>query len=428
MAQRRTSGGGDFFRRWAGIGLLGLACAAPPARGQANAATPPAFSLGGDVRSLFSVLHDFPNPNLDWEGESGVSSDSILRLIGEGRVQDDWSYEIHGAQRLHGDTFKGKQVVGNLGWGESLQATSRYRLTDEDWNWEISDDVSTDLALDRVNLKAALSMADLTVGRQAVNFNQAYFWNPLDVFAPFGALQFDRDYKAGVDAARVDVPLGRTGGLNLVGAVGRETEADEVSWDGSAVLARAFANGLDWDWALQGGKICGGYMAGAGASGEAGPVAVRGEAAYFASSDPAGFSPVGLTNHVEAVLGAGRRLTDALHVEMEYFFNGAGEAEQLNAALPRVVAGTSRQLGRHFLGTAARYEFHPRLDGSMMWIWSLTDGSSALQPGLAFSATENCDLWLGALVGVGPGLDGTTVESEFGAYPEIVYLELKLYF
>lgn len=427
MANLESSGGLFPGRRiavrWvaalAGAGLVGLR--------PAPAAAQPSFALDGNVRSLFSALNDYPNPNLAWELEDGVSSDTILRLIGEGQLRDGWTYELHGAQRVQFETLEGERA-GRLGWGEPVQATGRYRATREDWMWAEHEDGSAELSLDRLNLKVALSKADILLGRQAVNFNQAFFWNPLDVFAPFGPLQFDRDYKTGVDAARVDVPLGRLGGLNLIGALGRETELDDMSWEGSALLARAFANWQDWDWALQGGKICGGYMVGGGASGDLGPLALRGEAAHFAPEERNGFSPIGLTDHAEVVLGAGRRFADSLDVETEYFFNGAGESEHLNAALPRLAAGTSRQMGRHFLGTAVRYEIHPRWKGSLMWILSLTDGSSVLQPGLSFSAAEGCDLLLGALVGLGEDLDGTTVESEFGAYPDILYVELKLYF
>ena len=427
MANPESIRGWDPARRLAGrwaasLAWTGLVCLGPP-----NAAARSAFTLAGDVRSLFAALHDYPNPYLAWDRESGASSDTILRLIGEGQLRDGWTYEIHGAQRVQFETLEGTRI-GRFGWGAPVQVAGRYRVTGEDWAWAEHEDGSAEFFLDRLNAKVALSRADIVLGRQAVNFNQAYFWNPLDVFAPFGPLQFDRDYKTGVDAARLDVPLGRMGGLNLIGALGRRTELDDVSWEGSALLARAFANWRDWDWSWQGGKICGGYMAGGGAAGELGPLALRGEAAHFEPEERAGFSPLGLTRHFEAVLGAGRRFADALDVETEYFYNGAGESERLNAALPRVAAGTSRQMGRHFLGTAVRYEFHHRWQGSLMWILSFTDGSSVLQPGLSFSASEGCDVLLGGLVGLGEEPEDTTVESEFGAYPEILYVELKLYF
>ena len=50
--------------------------------------------------------------------------------------------------------------------------------------------------------EAAFRFAGLTIGRQAVSFGKAHFWNPLDVFLAFDPFQFDRDYKPGVDAQR----------------------------------------------------------------------------------------------------------------------------------------------------------------------------------------------------------------------------------
>ncbi len=408
------------------VGALLAAAGLAAAEGFAAA---PALSLHGDVRSLLAGLHDYPNPRLGWEGEDGASCETVLRLIGEARLREDVALELHGGQRVRFETLEGERA-GRIGWDGLRSPAGRYRATDEDGVWAEHEDGSAEWFLDRLALKVALPRADLAVGRQAVNFNQAWFWNPLDVFAPFGALQFDRDYKPGVDAARLDVPLGPLAGASLVGALGRETESADVSWAGSALLARAYATWRNWDWAAQGGKICGGHMAGGSAVGELGPLAVRAEAAHFAPEETGGLSAIGLTEHAEVVLGAGRRFADAWDVEAEYFFNGAGAgtAAHLDEALPRVAAGTARQMGRHFLGAALRREFHPRWKGSLVWILSGTDGSSILQPGIAYSAAAGADVLLGALVGLGAGPDGTTVKTEFGAYPDIVYLELKLYF
>ena len=371
MRPGESSGRRAGVRRRAGALLAAAGLAA--AEGLAAA---PALSLRGDVRSLLAGLQDYPNPRLGWEGEDGASSETVLRLIGEVRFGEDVELEMHGGQRVQFETLEGERA-GRFGWDGSRPPAGRYRATDEDGVWAEHEDGSAEWFLDRLALKVALPRADLAVGRQAVNFNQAWFWNPLDVFAPFGALQFDRDYKTGVDAARLDVPLGRLAGASLVGALGRGAEA-----------------------------------------------------AHFAPEEAGGFSAIGLTEHAEVVLGAGRRFAGDWDVEAEYFYNGAGagSAAHLNEALPRVAAGTARQMGRHFLGAALRREFHPRWKGSLVWILSGTDGSSILQPGVSYSAAAGADVLLGALVGLGAGPDGTTVQTEFGAYPDLVYLELKLYF
>ena len=38
------------------------------------------------------------------------------------------------------------------------------------------------LTVDRLNVRFDLASLDVTLGRQAITFSQAYFWNPLDVF------------------------------------------------------------------------------------------------------------------------------------------------------------------------------------------------------------------------------------------------------
>ena len=56
----------------------------------ADSAAQSAWSLDGDLRTLFSALQDYPNPHRAWEREDGVSSDTILRLIGEGQLREGW--------------------------------------------------------------------------------------------------------------------------------------------------------------------------------------------------------------------------------------------------------------------------------------------------------------------------------------------------
>ena len=95
-----------------------------------------------------------------------------------------------------------------------------------------------------------LGWGDLTAGRQAITFGKAYFWNPLDVFFPFDSSQIDREYKPGVDALRIDVPLGAFSGLNLVGAAGR---TDAKAGGSRGRLA------ADWRWrwgSIRPGRRC----------------------------------------------------------------------------------------------------------------------------------------------------------------------------
>jgi len=231
--------------------------------------------------------------------------------------------------------------------------------------------------------------------------------------------------------------------INLVGVAGRRLDRQGAyrdggfagaSWYGSSVLARVYANQWDWDFALQGGKVYGGYQVGAAASGEVDAVAVRAEAAWFFSQDAGDI----LDHHLTAVVGVGHRFESTLDIEAEYLYNGAGESDPALylGALPRVMSGDSYHLGRHLVGLVATYEILPVLTGSAAWIFSFTDNSSLLQPGLTLSVADEADFLFGAMIALGrrPGtntLMGEEVpvlQSEFGTYPNFYYMEFKFYF
>ena len=291
------------------------------------------------------------------------------------------------------------------------------------------------------HLRIAFERADLTIGRQAVTFGKAWFWNPLDIFLPFGSTQFDRDYKPGVDALRVDLPLGDFSGATLVGVPGRAqsgaTPADRAdAWYRSALVARAFGNARGWDAAAQGGKILGGYQLGGAAAGELGGLELRGEAVWFAAQDgtrAGGSGGSGVDNHLSAVAGAGRGFpVRSLQLQAEYFYNGAARGD-LKQRFALIAEGRLRHASRHLLGALASGRIHPLVSGSLAGLWGIGDGSWLAQPGLVWSAADEVEVVAGAVIARGRRLVGGTAEdlgfrSEFGTYPDFYYLESKLYF
>ncbi|MFQ5647544.1 MAG: hypothetical protein ACE5GM_11500, partial [bacterium] len=309
------------------------------------------------------------------------------------------------------------------------------------------DDRLASFWMDRLNLKLSLSLADITVGRQAITFGKAYFWNPLDLFLPFDPRQFDQDYKAGVDACRMDIPLGDFSGINIIGSLGREIDVSgdyagggrsfDASWYGSAMMARYFTNLSEWDLSGQGGKIYGGYQLGAGAAGEIEPLAIRLEAAYLWADDsrplPAPHDGDLVEDHLTAVVGLGHRFENSLDIEAEYLYNGSGDPGNLDAALIRYGNGTRFHLGRHLAGVMAGYQFLPIITGQLAGIYSFSDFSGQVMPRLTVSVSDESDLLIGALINMGKRPTGDfafspELQSEFGTYPNIYYLELKVYF
>ncbi|HPI92668.1 MAG TPA: hypothetical protein PLT09_12910 [Deltaproteobacteria bacterium] len=419
------------------------------------------LDLGGSLRTYTAGIRT-PDQDLlsGKDDEYGGLSQTLLRLTAGGSLGASGSYEAHIVGGMDFSTGTSSRQLS--GAGISTTGITRYRVTNPAWNWVDDHDVRVFFTADRLNVKHTFSSVDLTLGRQAVNFSQAYFWNPLDVFVPFDPSAFDRDYKAGVDALRMDINLGSFSSLTVVGAPGRKldigygSEGAEVRaegfgddlWYASALMARYRTTLSDWDISLQSGKVYGGYQAGAGCSGEAGPLGLRGEAAYFSARGestavipdagyPGGLRPVDLVeDHFSLVLGADHRFDSSLYLNIEYFFNGAADDGDLAKGVLRTAIGETLSLSEHLAGIQVSYEFHPLMTGQASWIFSLSDASSLISPTMIFSVADEADFIAGAMVSYGEGPEkqgageSAVIEpkSEFGTYPDVVFMEFKFYF
>jgi hypothetical protein len=415
-----------------------------------------AWALVGDTESTFGLDGRLSTTNLfidnyDFQpffGDSSTdqTSQNVLRLIAAGQPSEELNYEVHGVQSYTYSTYSTTRRKTAASIFGTNGTETRYRSLDATWDWYKTSKSSASLWLDRFNLKATLAKADITAGRQPITFGKAYFWNPLDIFLPFDPRQFDRDYKAGVDALRMDIPLGSFTGINLIGVAGRELDSSgnyidhgtlNASWYGSALLGRTFTTLQGWDLALQGGKIYGGYQLGGGLVGEIGPVETRAEAAYLwaQDSEPLPFPLEGnlIQDSFAAVVGCGHRFDNTLTVEIEHFYNGAGDSNDLDASFARFTSGNIPQMSRNLTGFLISYEFEPIIIGQFTALYSWDDPSAQIQPILTWSPSDNTDLILGASINFGdrPTRDSSgqvKITSEFGTFPDYYFMEFKLYF
>ena len=437
---------GSRARRLARALLLALLAAPAPAAALLGDAQGP-VGLDGSLRTVAAGIDNYSFRPFFGGAAGDALSQTLLRLTLVGRPRAWVSYEVHGVQSV--DYASGGSALGALPFS-LVPRDVRYRALDAARTWHEERQVTATLWFDRANVKLALPWADVTLGRQAITLGKTYFWNPLDVFLPFDPQQFDQEYKPGVDAVRLQVPLGRFAGLDVIGAAGRTltalgTFADgdralDATWFGSAVLGRAFTTVGGWDLALQGGKVYGGYELGGGLVGEVGPLEVRAEGAQlWADGSPPlfpGLFPASERQVEDAftgVVGLGHRFPSSLTLEGEYFLNGAGDPDRLEAALVRFANGGTLALGRHLLGFLVSYEILPILTGQLGWIVDAGDPSVQLQPRLLWSAADEVDVLAGAIVGRGerpvePVPGAVELRSEFGTFPDVYYVEVKLYF
>lgn len=430
--------------------VFAVAAFAPAARAGAFPAietTGGTLQLGGSVRTIPVYVDGAPAhaPRLGLD-------DSRLRLTAKTTSpEDDLVFETHVVE----ETLLATRDPGpGLPFG--IVTVQRYRLAPLAGTSLARPTATSVVFVDRLSFRVRAPRVDLTVGRQPINFSKAYFWNPLDVFAPFDPRAFDRDYKPGVDAVRAQIALGEVSGIDLVATEGPRLVlapdgtvlADprtSIGWTrvGSAVLARAYGDVHHLDVAVQAGKIYGGWQAGAGFAGELAGWGIRGEGAYFLAEDRATqlvperdgtIRTLRLTpDHASVVAGIDRRFDSGLYVAAEYYYNGAGENRDTLAGDVRVLLGETTDSARHLAGALAAFDVTPLVRAQFVVLAAPAEPSALFAPQVTVNAMENLDVLVAAFVGVGPSaVDGPAgiaiPRSEFGSSPLAGFAEIKLYF
>ncbi len=384
------------------------------------------FGVDGSVRTTTLAVRNYKPPiDLGVDNKGDSMAQTTLRLVAGGQPLAWLKFEVHGVQMLTMSTFggAGADTGGILGATGSAPTWRLHPVSAQ--LGEDPGDVTATAVLDRCELRFASESVDVVIGRQAISFGKAWFWNPLDVFAAFGAVQMDRDYKPGVDAVRIEVPMGEFSGLTLVAAMG-DLDVQE-RWRQLGVIGRAFTTVGGFDVALQGGLLRGGWQAGAALSGEIEPVDVRAEVAWNQPRKTDG----GPGGHLVGVFGVSRRFESELSLAVEHLLHNGGPNDR-NGRMLLLADRQLLQASRNVTGLMASYPLLPVLSGSLATLMSWDDQSLMVQPGLTWSAADEVDVVLGGLLAFGerPTLQGLALqfESEFGAWPHFLYLQMKAHF
>jgi hypothetical protein len=276
--------------------------------------------------------------------------------------------------------------------------------------------------VDRISLSSALGPAHVTAGRQAISWATTLFLTPADPFAPFDPADPFREYRTGVDAARVQGYPGPFSQLDLV-----VRPADTPVGNTLTALARVLAKRGVWDLSAWAGALHDQPAAAVGAAGTIGGSALRFEAELRRVPDQ---SPVwrGAAGLDRRFALWGRDLTVVVELQHDDF--GASFAGQLPevAASDPARRGELQVLGRDELAAQASWQVHALAALELVTLVNLHDGSALWAPGVSISASEWLSVRLGADVGSGPGTPGAPPASEFGASPSFGYLSLSAYF
>ncbi len=349
------------------------------------------------------------------------------RVGGGGQVREKLNVRIAYEQRAHSLS---EGVGGGGGEGVLLsEGKMSYRLAPLDGELvQIGNSFAYRHELDRLQAAFRLGRGELILGRQAIGWGRGVLFSAVDFFAPFTPLESDREWRRGIDAARLRAPLGDLYSLEGVAALGE-------SIDASAFVARLQGY---WD-ALDGEMIVGrrrrDWLAAVALSAPVGVAEMHAEAAFFALSEAL---PNGESQALQGVLGGSYHWDrwGGLLFLGEYHYAGLGPPTAVAATAWRADSAYAkrRRLGdvlvgnRHAgalqvswgLGWAAP------LTGS--WIFSPQDGSGVGTLAASWFFSDNLTLAASAYVPRGKGPRGGQLRSTYGGTPRSGLVQIHFYY
>jgi hypothetical protein len=278
--------------------------------------------------------------------------------------------------------------------------------------------------VDRAAMTILAGPLEATVGRQAVSWASTLFLTPADPFSPFDPTDPFREYRAGIDALRIRWSTGPFSDIDIVLRPTRGPQEDQMT-----ALVRAQTNWRGWDLSAWGGAL---YDRGAAAAqlvGSLGSWAVRTEVSIRDQPDG---------TVLRTALGVDRRLMAAgkeLYLILEFQHDGFGARDgELTGILSSPAAGRGelQVFSANAVAAQSTYTLHPLVSVDLLALWSLTDGSVLLGPGLTWSATSIATIRVGSFLGADPGGSGRegagVLLSEFGDAPAVGYVSASFYF
>lgn len=377
------------------------------------------LQLSGYVRSLTGI-HDAGYEPPASDRRSGFHGD-VIRLKWRAGLGDGFVLDVH-------DRVQAQVSSSTTGFGSSVAglgvSASPGRSIDLESVWIDDDRLRVAHDVDRLALTAYTSVADITLGRQAITWGTSLLFPVVDLWAQFSPFELDTEEKPGVDAVRV-LAYPRSG-LEVDAVVADRGSRDDVSAGVRATWSLPSADvygaaGRLWEEALAAGGVTWLFDT----------WTVRTEAVVSRDlEEDRWLTP-------RATVGLDWIRTD-LTVSAEYHLNGLGASDPAGylgvLQGERFARGESYYLGRHYLGGAVSWALDDqqrmRLAGSALV--NLTDPSGAFLPALSWDVGQSTRLSLGALFAFGkePAFEGSVprIRSEYGTYGNLGYAQGSVYF
>ena len=348
---------------------------------------------------------------------------------------------IRGGEWLHATAaydFRMRQTsesAGGAGGGILPPETDApYRLVQLDAELlEIGDTFRCGHELDRAFVAFHPHWGEVLLGRQAIGLGRGVLFGAVDLIAPFSPLEVDREWRRGVDAARIEGRISDAVSAECLGAFGE-------TWEESALLGRVRGYVGRMDAELIAGKRGEDELVGGSLSAAVGDTEMHIELAVFdtpeAQPDGGLFGRAHLVG--KGVLGASYTFDVGRGITLlgEYHYSGFG-VENIEDAVTRLsdpifaeryTRGDTQILGRHALAAQFTCPLSDTWTCAILVLESPVDGSGLIAPSLSWDFAQNVSLTASGHVPWGETPSGGQLRSEYGGTARSGFLQIGLYY
>ncbi len=287
---------------------------------------------------------------------------------------------------------------------------------------------SNKVLLDRALVKAYFKHFDLFIGRQMIAWGTGYAFNPTDIWNSKNPLDPDAP-KTGVNALRMEIPLGDLSHISLIASPGRDLENSSGGIRYKTNIAR-------FDLSLSGTRFMNAdrkllglppkMMLGADLAGQIGDVGVWAEAAF---NNPI-YNTIKYTDfdssYLQVDAGLDYTFANGLYTMAEYYYNQLGQKNSSDynvVDLINLFAGEMSGFARYYLFVGLRYEVTRQLSCALFTLGNIVDHSVMLLPAVEYILSDNIGFELGAQIGI-----GDRKKSEYGGMYPNCFLKITGYF
>ena len=284
--------------------------------------------------------------------------------------------------------------------------------------------------LDRASIAYGADFGDITIGRQAIAWGSARVVNPTDVVAPYAYNQLDTEDRIGVDAIRVQIPIGVLGEFDTGYVFG-----ENLGFEKSAFFLRSQLNAVETDFSILLLGFREHLMTGVDIARGIGGAGFWLEAAYVYSN--AFDSEDGeAENYLRASIGLDYSFGGVAYGFIEYHFSGAGAGEPedylANLDQPAYTDGAVYLMGKHYFVPGLTYQITPLISLSGVVLLNISDPSVFPSVQIEYNFAQDIYISAGGFIGIGkrPETEDeeTQFRSEFGGYPTLFFSSFRIYF